>query len=152
MSLSIFEYGDGRFRLFHGDREVGWVEDRVIGFAGFESDDDALRAATISYDALSDWLARQRRQEASPRRGRRLRLRAVAGEHQLTLGEVVIGRLVAGPADHAVEGASCGFELLLPPRIGAPLTVAHVLDQALRRHRALRSLETAERQPAEVTT
>jgi hypothetical protein len=29
--------------------------------------------------------------------------------------------------------------------------VAHVLDQALQRHRALRSLETAERQPAEVT-
>jgi hypothetical protein len=151
MSLSIFEYGDGRFRLFHGDREVGWVEDRAIGFAGFDSDDDAVRAATVAYDALSDWLARQRRQEAAPRRGRRLRLRMEGGEHRLTLGDVAVGRLVAGPADDVVQGSSCGFELLLPPRIGAPLTVAHVLDLALQRHRMLRSLETADRQPAEVT-
>jgi hypothetical protein len=151
MSLSIFEYGDGRFRLFHGDQEVGWVEGRAIAFVGFESDDDAVRAATIAYDALSGWLARERRQEVAPRRGRRLRVRTEAGERQLTLGELAIGRLVSGPTDHTAEGRSRGFELLLPPRVGAALTAAHVVDQALARHHALRSLEATDSQPAEVT-
>lgn len=150
MTLSIFEYGDGRFRLYHGEREVGWVENRAVGFVGFASDDEAVRAATTAYDALSGWLARQRRQEAAPRRGRRLRVRSETGERQLMLGDVVIGTLVSGPADHAPEGTSHGFELLLPPRVGAALTVAHIIDQALARHRALRSLETGASQFADV--
>ena len=151
MSLSIFEYGDGRFRLYHGDREVGWVENRAVGFVGFDSDDAAVRAAAIAYDALSEWLARQRRLEAAPRRGRRLRVRSEAGERQLMLGEIAIGQLVSGPADHTPDGSAHGFELLLPPRIGAALTVAHIINQALVRHRALRSLEAGAEQPAEVT-
>lgn len=142
MSLSIFEYGDGRFRLFHDDREVGWVEGRAIGFAGFANDDDAARAATIAYDALSGWLARQGRQEAPPRRGRRIRIRTEAGETQLTLSAVPVGRLVSAPPDHRSEGTSRGFELLLPPRISAPLTAAHIIDQALERHRALRASQS----------
>jgi hypothetical protein len=151
MSLSIFEYGDGRFRLYHGEREVGWVENRAIGFVGFDSDEAAARAACIAYDALSEWLARQRRLEAAPRRGRRLRVRSESGERQLTLGGVAIGRLVSGPADYTPDSATHGFELLLPPRIGAALTVAHVIDQALVRHRALPSLEAGTDEPAEVT-
>ena len=142
MSMSIFEYGDGRFRLFRGEREIGWVENRAVGFVGFSSDEDAIAAATSAYDALSAWLARQRRQEATPRRGRRLRVRSEAGERHLTLGDVAIGRLVSGPADHTPEGASHGFELVLPPRVGAALTAAHIIDQAVVRHRSLRSLET----------
>src|SRR4051812_33531987 len=97
MSLSIFEYGDGRFRLYHGEREVGWVEGRAIGFAGWESEMAAVRAATVAYDALCDWLARQRRQEAAPRRGRRLRTRIEGGDRLLTLGGVTIGRLLSMP-------------------------------------------------------
>lgn len=148
MSVSIFEHGDGRFRLFHGDREAGWVEGRAVGFIGFESDDDALCAATIAYHALSDWLARQRWQEAAPRPGRRLRARSEAGERQLVFGDVPVGRLLSGPADHATESASCGFELLLPKRVGAALTAAHVIDQALGRHRVARAL-AEERSAAE---
>jgi hypothetical protein len=65
MSLSIFEYGDGCFRLFRGDREIGWVDGRAIGFVEWESESAALRAANVAYDALSDWLARQHRLEAA---------------------------------------------------------------------------------------
>jgi hypothetical protein len=148
MSLRIFEYGDGRFRLFHGDREIGWVEGRTVGFAGFDSDDAALRAATVAYDALSGWLARQRREEAAPRRGRRLGMRKEGAERHLTLAGVPVGRLVSA----ALAGTSRGFELQLPPRIGPALTAAQVMDQALTRHRALRELEgvaaTAERSEA----
>lgn len=143
MTLSIFEYGDGRFRLYRGDREVGWVENRAVGFIGFASDEEAMRAATTAYDALCGWLARQRRQDAAPRRGRRLRVRSEGGERELVLGDAPIGRLLSGAADHAPDATSHGFELLLPPRVGAALTVAHILDQALVRHRTLRSLETA---------
>ena len=151
MTLSIFEYGDGRFRLNHGDREVGWVENRAVGFVGFSSEEEAVRAATTAYDALGSWLARQRRQEAAPRRGRRLRVRSEAGDRQLMLGEVPIGRLVSGPVDQAPEDASYGFELMLPPRVGAALTVAHIINQALVRHRALRSLESVPLEPADAT-
>ncbi len=140
MSLSIFEYGDGRFRLFHGDREIGWVEGRAVGFTGFESDIAAIRAATVAHDALSAWLARQNYREVVRRRGRRLGIHARDGERHLTIGGVSIGRLVSGPVDVA-EAASVGFELSLPPRIGEPLTVAQVVDQALLRHREMLSLE-----------
>ena len=140
MSLSIFEYGDGRFRLFHGDRESGWVEGRVIGFSGFESDAAAVRAATVAHDALSAWLARQNYKEVVRRRGRRLGVHARDGVRHLTIGGISIGRLVSGPADVA-EPASVGFELSLPPRIGAALTAAQVVDQALIRHRELLGLE-----------
>jgi hypothetical protein len=144
MSLSIFEYGDGRFRLFHGEREVGWVEGRAIGFVGFDSEAAAVHAATVAYDALSSWLARQSREHPTPRRRRRLEIRVENGEQHLTLGGVSIGRLVPGPEVRIAAGALHGFELRLPPRIGAVLSAAQVIDQALARHRQLRELETAD--------
>ena len=150
MSLSIFEYGDGRFRLFHGDREIGWVEGRAVGFVGFASDDEAVRAATIAYDALSGWLARQAGGTAIPRRGRRLRVRAEGGERTLTLGNVPVGRLVSGPGEHATDSTSPGFELLLPPRVGAALTAAHIVDLALAPHRVGAAAEATVSQPVEV--
>ena len=144
MPLSIFEYGDGRFRLFHDSREVGWVEERVIGFSGYQSDAAAVRAATVAYDALNVWLARQRRTDVVRRHGRRLDVHPRDGVRHLTIGGITIGRLltVPGPADSA-RGASSGFELTLPPRIGAPLAAAQVVDQALQRHRLMVGLENA---------
>jgi hypothetical protein len=144
MSLSIFEYGDGRFRLFHGEREVGWVEGRAVAFVGFDSEAGAVHAATVAYDALSGWLARQSRELPTPRRRRRLGIRIKNGEHHLTLGGVAIGRLVSVSTDLVVTGGSHGFELTLPPRIGAALSAAQVIDQALTRHRQLRELETTD--------
>src|SRR5438105_3699985 len=91
MSLSIFEYGDGRFRLFHGGREVGWVEGRAVGFVGFDSEAAAVQAATAAYDALSSWLARQSREHATPRRRGRLGTRTDHGVRRLTLGGAAIG-------------------------------------------------------------
>ena len=144
MSLSVFEYGDGRFRLFHGPREVGWVEGREVGFAGFESDAAATRAATVAYDALSAWLARQQYKEGVRRRGRRLSVHVRDGERHLTIGGISIGRLVVVPATGDDGGEpSSGFELSLPPRIGAALTAAQVVDQALRQHRDMLALEAS---------
>ena len=144
MPLSIFEYGDGRFRLFHDSREVGWVEGRVLGFSGFQSDAAAVRAATVAYDALNAWLARQSRTDLVRRRGRPLDVHSRHGVRHLTIGGISIGRLlsVPGPADSA-NAPSSGFELALPPRIGAPLAAAQVVDQALQRHHMMVGLENA---------
>ena len=141
MPLSIFEYGDGRYRLFRDECEVGWVEGRAVGFRGFDSEAAAAHAATAASDVLSDWLARQSREQPTTRR--RLELRVENGEHHLTLGGIAIGRLLPGPADRIATSGSYGFELKLPPRIGAALSAAQVIDQALTRHRKLRELETA---------
>jgi hypothetical protein len=145
MSLSIFEFGDGRFRLFRDGCEVGWVEGRAVGFLGFESEAAAAHAASAAYNALSGWLARQSREQATTRR--RLRLRVENGEYQLTVAGSPVGRLLSGPTDRTTTGGPHGFELQLPPRIGAALSAAlsaaQVIDQALTRHRKLRELETA---------
>ena len=138
MSLSIFEYGEGRFRLFHGEREVGWADGRHLGFSGFATADAARRGATVAYDALSQWLARQHRSDASPRSGRRLGVRRDGGEQLLTLGGVAIGRLIRAETDDGTHA----FQLLLPPRVGS-LAAAQVIDNALRRHHALNELETS---------
>jgi hypothetical protein len=139
MSLSIFEYGDGRFRLFRDGSEVGWVEGRAVGFLGFDSEAAAVNAALAAYNALSDWLARQTREPAKARR--RLGQRVEDGEQQLTVDGVAIGRLLSGTMDRITSGGSHGFELKLPPRIGAALSAAQVIDQALLRHRKMRELE-----------
>jgi len=139
MSLSIFDRGDGRFDLLHGDEEIGWVADRTVGFTGFGDRPAARRAATVAYDALNGWLARQRRFDAPARHGHALGLRRLGATDQLTLGDVPIGQLLYRPTHGGLEGAYA-FELLLPPRIGAPLSAAQVMYYALERHRAARAV------------
>ena len=141
MSLTIFEFGDGRFRLFRDGSEVGWVDGRAVGFLGFDSEAAAADAAQAAYNALSHWLARQSREHVTTRR--RMGSRIEDGEHRLTVGGIAIGRLLSGPMDRVATGGSHGFELRLPPRIGAALSAAHVIDQALVQHRELRQRETA---------
>jgi hypothetical protein len=140
MPLSIFEHGDGRFRLFRDGREIGWVEGRAVAFVGFDSEAAAAHAATAAHNALNNWLARQSREQPTPRR--RLGITVENGERHLTVGGIAIGRLLSGLEDRIATGGSHGFELTLPPRIGAALSAAQVIDQALTRHRKLRELET----------
>ena len=130
MSFSVFDRGEGRFELRRGDAEIGWIADRAIGFGGFENSAAARRAAAIAYETLTGWLARQRRIDASPRNASALRLRRTAGVHQLTLGDVVIGRLFRHDREFD-GGGEYAFELLLPPRVGASLSAAQVMYLAL---------------------
>jgi hypothetical protein len=138
MALSIFDRGEGRFRLMRGDAEIGWVEDRAVGFTGFGDRAAARRAASIAYDALIGWLARQRRVDAPPRNGHALRVQRTGTTDQLMLGETPVGELLYRGTGVA-EGAYA-FELLLPPRIGATLSAAQVMSIALERYRASREL------------
>ena len=138
MSLSIFDRGEGRFDLVYGDTEIGWVRDRAIGFNGFGDRAAARRAAVVAYDALTSWLARQRRFDAPPRNGHALRVRRDGGIDQLMLGEVSVGQLLYRGAGVADGGYA--FELDLPPRVGATLSAAQVMYYALERYRAAREL------------
>jgi hypothetical protein len=54
------------------------------------------------------------------------------------LGGVVIGRLLSTASGDS--GGHHGFELTLPPRIGAALTAAQIVDATLDRHRAVAEL------------
>ena len=92
MALSIFEHGDGHYRLFREDREVGWVAGRVVGFVGFDSEAAAVHAATVAYRALSEWIARQSREQPLPRR--RLKVRVENGKQLLTSGGIAIGTIL----------------------------------------------------------
>ena len=137
MSFSVFDRGDGRFDLMRGDAEIGWIADRAIGFAGFANAAAAHRAATIAHDALTGWLARQRRADAAPRSAGALRLRRNGAVEQLTLGDVSVGRLFP----HGREsdgGGEYAFELLLPPRVGASISGAQIVYLALMRQGLIR--------------
>jgi len=140
-SMSIFERGDGRFVFVRDDREIGWLEGRTIAFSGFGDMSAARRAATVAYDALCVWLARQGRSDTPPRRERSLGVRVENGEELLTLSGVPIGKLHTSRNDDMPD--RCGFELLLPQRVGAPLVAAQIIDQALTRHRTFHDLDFA---------
>jgi hypothetical protein len=142
MSLSILDRGEGRYDLYRGDDSIGWIEDRAIGFRGYENRTAARRAATIAYDALSAWLARERHAEATPRGGRTLRVWRDGDVHRLTLGEIPVGRLLTADYDGGPGSAGgSAFELILPPRLGSTLSAAQVAYHALDRRRALGAFE-----------
>src|SRR5689334_12388051 len=147
MSFSIFDHGDGRFRLVRDDREVGWVEDRTIGFRGFADADEARDAATTAYTALASWSARQLRTEPVPPRRRRLSVRREGAVEWLTLGGVEIGRLRRfGTDDLPGAEPDFGFELHLPARVSA----AHGLSAAQAIGRALAARTPEAHVPADV--
>ncbi len=143
MSLRVIANEHGGFRLYRGDEHVGWIEDRAIGFRGFESADEAGRAAGAAYDALRTWLARQHRTEPMPGRRRALRARRDGRLTRLTLGSVPVGRIIEPTGDAPVQDAHYGFELLLPPGLGpvAAIGAAQVIDTALARRAAVQGLE-----------
>lgn len=137
MSFSVFDRGDGRFDLMRGDAEIGWIADRAIGFGGFEDPAAAHRAAAIAHEALTGWLARQRRIDAAPRNAGALRVRRNGAVKHLTLGNVSVGRLLPHGGD-VNGGGEYAFELLLPPRVGASVSGAQIMYLALMRHGLIR--------------
>ena len=133
MSFSVFDRGEGRFDLIRANTEIGWIADGTIGFGGFENRAAAHRAAAIAHEALTGWLARQRRIDIAPRNARALRVRRNGAIEQLTLGDVSVGRLLAHGGDPE-GGENYAFELLLPPRVGESISAAQIMYLALKRH------------------
>jgi hypothetical protein len=113
-------------------------EGRALARQGFESAEDARRAARTAYDALRAWLARERRTASVPGPARPLWAERDGRRTRLTLGGVPIGRLV-GPTDVSSGRQGYGFELMLPPCLTASsrTSAARVIDDALARRAAL---------------
>lgn len=55
----IAGHGPGtEFRIFDDDREIGYIRDGAVGFAGFETMEDAAQAAQVVHRALEQRRAR----------------------------------------------------------------------------------------------
>jgi hypothetical protein len=141
MSLSILANDHGGFGLYRGDERVGWVEGRAVALFGFETAEDAQRAARAAFDSLRGWLARQRRTHVVPGPARTLRPRQRGSQVTLTLGGATIGRIIQ-PNDARLARSDYGFELLLPPGLGPVdgISAAKIIDAALRRRAAVQHL------------
>jgi hypothetical protein len=144
MSLNVVANDHGGFGLYRGEEQVGWVEGRAVALLGFETADEAQRAAGAALDALRGWLARQRRTDFVPGPRRALRAQRDGSRTKLTLGKVPIGRIIE-PNDAVLNRVDYGFELLLPPGMGsvAGISAAQIIDMALTRRSAVRGLEPA---------
>jgi hypothetical protein len=142
MSLSILANDHGGFALYRGDEQVGWVDGGAVALLGFETAEDAQQAARAAFDTLRGWLARQRRADFVPGPRRALRVRRDGSQTRLTLGRAPVGRVIE-PNDPVLNRADYGFELLLPPGLGAVngISAAKIIDTALTRRTAARSLE-----------
>lgn len=94
-------------------RATGWVRERVLGFAGFASEADALRAGAVAHATLLDWLRSH---------GRTPRKRVPSGAplpawvegDRLVVNGAAIGRFVRASDGERDERSGCGFELSLP--------------------------------------
>lgn len=90
-----------------------WVRERTLGFAGFASEADALRAGALAHATLLEWLVshgRTPRKRVPPGAA----LPAWVEGDRLVVNGAVVGRFVRGPHEEGEERSGCGFELSLP--------------------------------------
>ena len=127
----------------HGPDDVARAQRNVpsVAFVGFDTTDEARRAAGAAFDALRPWLARQRRTSfvAGPRR--MLETERDDRGSRLTLRGIPIGRITEPARPGHPDGF--GFELILPPGTGrsASAGAAQVVVDALETHDVARSYE-----------
>ncbi|MEO8634435.1 MAG: hypothetical protein ABI587_04060 [Gemmatimonadales bacterium] len=127
--------GVSNFRLFDRGQEIGYIDDRLVGFRGFASSMDAGTAAWAASQELT--LRSRHRQGAAP----------TPPEAELVLierepGELVVARyntvasLVRIPGDAIIGGEDeWGFEIEVPMDAGPELFVmaqARIMWRGLR--------------------
>jgi hypothetical protein len=136
MSLQVYGDAGGGFRLHRQDRQVGWVEGKAVGFRGFSSGDAALSAANAAYEAFRGWLEKERHIEQASGRKRALRIKREGSQTVLALDGASIGRIIPFGNNEVTGEADFGFELHLPPQVGAVagISAAQVIHNAIRAH------------------
>jgi hypothetical protein len=102
-----------------------------LAFTGFDSVEEAERAAAAAYDAFREWLARERRTVYVPGPRRTVMAEPGEGGMHLAAGPVRVGRIIE--PDDAPWAGGYGFELLLPPRLSrsSRLGAARAISKAL---------------------
>jgi hypothetical protein len=103
-----------------------------LAFTGFDSVEEAERAAAAAYDAFREWLARERRTVYVPGPRRTVMAEQGADGVHLAAGPVRVGRIIE-PDDSTPWAGGYGFELLLPPRLSrsSRLGAARAISRAL---------------------
>jgi hypothetical protein len=100
----------------HDTEAGGWVRDGVIGFRGFVSEQDALRAAALCHALLTEWLDDRPSSRSAGRAGGAWS----HGHVQWTTDDAIyvsgqrVGRFLRPFPVHGIGARSFGFELSLP--------------------------------------
>jgi hypothetical protein len=142
MSLALYFGGSATYRLVDGDRDVGWLHEDSLVFAGFDSLADAERAGDAGYVALLDWLASRRRSN----RNEGTTLHVAVGQDELSEWIGPNGNVLARIIRPA-EGDRFIVEFTLPARIhtAAVAQAAQRIYEAIHGARQAAAL-TAQRQ------
>jgi hypothetical protein len=132
MSLRIEERSPSTLTLVDETGEVGWLRPRAIGFCGFSSEQDALRAAALARTVVADWLAERGRTPQRARKAPPSHLARAAGNRLLVNG-AECGWFLRPAQPPAVGRDSFGFEIALPPEVAnePAIQLAHRAHEAL---------------------
>jgi hypothetical protein len=144
MALRVYGAAAGGFQLLdERDVEIGWVRDRMVGFRGFASELEARHATLIAYDALGQWLARQRGITHQPAADDGTTLLGVDEWGRISIGPEEIGALHRPGARSPGGPEGFAIELHLPRNIneGAAIGAASVMHHALERWRSVEGQE-----------
>lgn len=120
------------FRLFKGDRQIGYIKNVAVGFGGFGTETEAAQAAYTAHRALG----RRRSQAAElsiPNAPEELLLGEHGGGQYVIARSGLLARLVPPDPDYGYEG--WGFEISLRPEEHATvfaMSRARTIWQALR--------------------
>jgi hypothetical protein len=99
------------FRLLQDEREIGFVDGTRVSFRGFAARNDAARAASIAYRALS----RRRRKQSHPMEESQDILVVDQGSIQAVIAQSGILATLLPPAPEDSEVGGWGFEIPLLP-------------------------------------
>jgi hypothetical protein len=110
--------GDGKYRLVNvGDQEVGWIRGRVIGFRGFDTEEDAVASAVAGAEALGAYLEQQTGRRHLPEPSGPLRLVHDGAHEWVSDGRIPVARLNRPPTSAvgtSAGDASFAIEFVLP--------------------------------------
>ena len=110
--MRIRRVGTGsEFRLLQDEQEIGYLDGTKVSFRGFARRDDAARAASIAYRALS----RRRRKQPHPTEESQDILVVDKGSTQAVIARSGILATLLPPAPQDSDVIGWGFEIALLP-------------------------------------
>jgi hypothetical protein len=103
-----------RFDLLDGQRLVGWVNGRTIGFHGFADENEVGGAAWVAHRILARRLARRHGGPPAPTAAEPLSLVREGDREVILASDKPIATLVRPDVDSRASSASLAFEIEVP--------------------------------------
>lgn len=111
MTLKASRRNPWTHALLAANEEVGWIESRSIGLAGYADRAECRRAAELAARVLADWHKVRLQQRPTPWPEQ------VPAADQVDVGGIVVGRIVHPGVAPAGPGDTYGLEFAVPPEI-----------------------------------